>query len=81
MTVLVVYDIDGDDLRMVMAARVDGNLSMISEVVRLEGKAWLANGNPYGVYGDAVSKFTGVNKFDTSIIVARCTSGSLENWK
>jgi hypothetical protein len=35
------------------------------------------NGNPYGVYGDAIEDYIGCDKHDVSISVARCNSGEV----
>jgi hypothetical protein len=35
------------------------------------------DGNPYGVYGDAIEEWVGCSKHDVSISVARCNSGEL----
>jgi len=79
MHVLVMYQIDGDDLRVVMTARKEG-VTMTSAVVRIAGVASVCNGNPYLVYGDAVADFTGWHPLDCSINVFGCTSGSLDYW-
>lgn len=71
---------NGRDLQIVMAARLDGALGAISPIVTLEGAAPSRAGNPYLVYGDAVAKFTGCDKFDTSISVFDNRSGDLEGW-
>ncbi len=81
MHVLVIREFvhNSGDLRIVMVARA-GDISMISPVVTLEKVAQWANGNPYGIYGDACAEFTGKSKFDLSITVAECTSGDLSGW-
>jgi hypothetical protein len=67
------------DLQVVIVVRLHGT-AMISEIVTLEGAAANRNGNPYLVYGDAVTAFSGLDKFDTSITVADCRSGDLSDW-
>jgi len=79
MQVLVTYQIDGDDLRVVMTAR-NKEVTMVSAVVWIAGAASGCNGNPYLVYGDAVADFTGCHPLDCSINVFGCTSGGLEYW-
>jgi hypothetical protein len=68
------------DLRIVMVGQIDGALAIASPIITLEGVADSRNGNPYLVYGDAVAKFAGCDRFDTSISVFDCTSGNLEGW-
>lgn len=83
MKVLVMTGIAEDnheDLQIVMVARIDGVIAQASPVVTLKGAAAGYNGNPYLVYGDAVEEFTGCPKFETSISVFDCRSGSLEGW-
>lgn len=63
------------DLQIVMVAD-----RRASPVVTLKGMADSRKSNPYCVYGDAVAKFTGRDKFDTNINVFCCTSGHLEGW-
>jgi len=63
--------------RIVMVAETPMGESMISPIVTIEG---YADGNPYGVYGDAVAKFTGRKALDCNITVAECTSGDLHRW-
>jgi len=70
---------DTNDLRIVMVAR-SKDVSMISPVVTIKAGTMCRSGNPYAVYGDEVAKFTGVNKYDTSISVFDCVSGCLENF-
>jgi len=67
------------DLQIVIVARVDG-VAKVSPIITLEGAEPYRAGNPYCVYGDAVSDFFGCNKFDTSISVFDCRSGDLEEW-
>ena len=62
--------------RIVMVARPESG-PMISPIVEVKG---YADGNPYGVYGDAVADFTGRRALDCNITVAECKSGDLERW-
>lgn len=81
--VLVITAIDPEsrsDLQIVMVARVRG-VPRVSAVVTLEGATSSRKGNPYLVYGDAVSEFTGLDDLDTSITVADCRSGDLSDWE
>ena len=82
MTVLVMYAIapNEQDLRIVMTAKARG-VTMVSGVVTIPGRASNCNGNPFVVYGEAVEKFTGRNKFTTTISVFGCTSGNLNSWE
>lgn len=81
MKVLVMTAIaeNGQDLQIVMVAK-PGGLTMVSPVVTLEGEEHRRDGNPYGVYGDAIAKFVGCDKFETSISIFHCVSGDLEGW-
>jgi len=68
---------DMGPFRIVMVARTADGEPMISPVVTIEG---YADGNPYGVYGDAVAEFTGRKALDCNITVAECRSGDLGRW-
>jgi hypothetical protein len=76
MKVIVVVQPDGNDIkfRIVVPGRM---MYACSPVMTIEGKADLWNGNPYGVYGDAIEDYVGCDKYDVSISVARCRSGEL----
>jgi len=67
------------DLQIVIVAQPEG-AARVSQIVTLEGVVDCRRGNPYLVYGDAVADFLGCDKFDTSINVFECRSGSLEGW-
>jgi hypothetical protein len=82
MRVLVMYAIVGDDLDVVITFRTPiSRFTLVSRVIRIEGAAAGCNGNPYLVFGEAVSKFTGYRALDCSIDVFGCTSGNLSSWK
>jgi hypothetical protein len=86
MKVLVVHDYvrrDATDLRIVrfvMIATVGGGMNMVSPIMTLERAAPNYDDNPYRVYGDVCAKFTGLDKFALTIIVAECRSGNLESF-
>ena len=80
LVMVAVSDDDHRDLQIVMVARLDGVLAQASPIVTLKGAEPSRTGNPYLVYGDAVEEFTGCPKFETSISVFDCRSGSLEGW-
>lgn len=67
------------DLEIVIVAR-PGGVASVSPIITLAGEAHRRRGNPYGIYGDAVAKFTGCDKFNTSISVFHCASGDFEGW-
>jgi len=81
--VLVITAIsDGDDanLLVVIVATVDG-VDKISPVMTIEDGVAFRDGNSFLVYGAIVEKFTGCNRYQTSITVAECRSGGLSNWQ
>ena len=80
LVITAVSDADDADLLIVIVATVDG-VDKISGVITLKDGAAFRDGNPFGVYGDAVEAFTGCNKYQTSITVANCRSGGLSNWQ
>jgi len=82
MKVLVMTAIaeNGRDLQIVMTAQIDGAMQTSPVMVKV-GAADSRAGNPYLVYGDAVAKFTGRDKFDTSISVFDCHSGDFSAWE
>ena len=82
MQVIVMYAIDENeqDLHIVMVIR-DAGITIASPVVTLEGAADSRDGNPYLVYGDIVTEFTGIDSLSTDISVFGCTSGNLEKWE
>lgn len=80
--VLVITSIveDADtDLRVVIVAQLNG-VDKISWVMTIKDGVACRDGNPYLVYGAAIEKFTGCDRYQTSITVADCRSGGLSNW-
>ena len=81
--VVTAVDWDGEFVEFIIIAP-DGK---VSPVTRLEhgshgaSSIELRNCNPYGVYGDAIADFLGVDKYDVSISVFNNHSGNLEKWK
>ena len=82
MKVLVMTAVDENerDIHIVLAARIDG-VNTISPVITMPGIADRCTGNPYLVFGDVVSDFTGCDKYETSISVFACRSGCLNGWE
>ena len=82
MEVLVMVAVDPNcesNLQIVMVAQPEGE-ARVSQIVTLKGAVPSRAGNPYLVYGDAVEKFTGCNRFDTTISVFDCSSGDFSGW-
>jgi len=83
--VLVVYQftIDNTDLEVVvviLGPHSEQWRCPVSRIFTIPDAAPHAAGNPYGVYGDVVEKFTGRDKNTIGITVARCTSGELNTF-
>ncbi len=74
--VIIVVKAEGDDLKFRIIVPEWG-VMQCSSVVTIEGASDVWNGNPYGVYGDAISDYIGQSKHDVSISVARCHSGEI----
>ncbi len=81
MKVLVMTAIaeNGQDLQIVMAARING-VEKVSPIMVLVGAVDSRNGNPYLVYGEAVADFIGSSKYDASIVVFDLRSGDLSGF-
>lgn len=75
--VIVVTSYDQDDPNELVALVIaDGQVSDLYRMGCIERE-----GNPYLIYGDIVTDFTGRDKYDTSITRADCRSGDLEAFK
>lgn len=74
MRVIVVYELDGEDIRYRMIIPGENRVSWIE---RLEKKASIVSGNPYGVFGDVCAIYARRGKYSLNITVACCTSGGL----
>ena len=48
-----------------------------SPVITMENASDVWNGNPFGVYGDAIADYIGQSKYSVSISVARYSSGEI----
>jgi hypothetical protein len=74
--VIIVVKPDGDDLkfRIVVPAWIGHACSSVV-TIKAGPAGW--NGNPYGVYGDAIEDYIGCDKHDVSISVARCHGGEI----
>jgi len=73
-----VNDNNDKDLDIIIVSR----LKEPSGLITLSGRAAWRNGNPYGVYGDAIADYLGVNKFDVSIkVYNRASGGDMETWE
>ena len=74
--VLIIVKPDGDELKFRIIVP-DWTAMSCSPVVTIKAGPAGWNGNPYGVYGDAIEDYVGCNKHDVSISVAHCNEGEV----
>ena len=74
--VIIVVKPEGDELkfRVIVPEWIAYACSPVM-TIKAGPAGW--NGNPFGVYGDAIETFTGCDKHTLSISVARCNSGEI----
>jgi hypothetical protein len=74
--VIVVVKLDGNDIKFrIVVPEWVGNAC--SPVIRITDASGVWDGNPHGVYGDAIADYIGQSIWNVSISVACCHSGEI----